>query len=57
MLIRVGWYKSDKVRSLQFSMNGANKKSGAELNQLCQAFLFNLQFIKALRLDPVRVAR
>ena len=27
-------------------MNGANKKSEAELNQLCQAFLFNLQFIK-----------
>ena len=27
-------------------MNNANKKSEAELNQLCQAFLFNLQFIK-----------
>ena len=26
-------------------MNNANKKSEAELNQLCQAFLFNLQFI------------
>ena len=30
-------------------MNDANKKSEAELNQLCQAFLFNLQFIKAPR--------
>ena len=29
-------------------MNGANKKSEAELNQLCQVFLFNLQFIKAI---------
>ena len=28
-------------------MNDANKKSEAELNQLCQAFLFNLQFIIA----------
>ena len=26
-------------------MNSANKKSEAELDQLCQAFLFNLQFI------------
>ena len=30
-------------------MNGANKKSEAELDQLCQAFLFNLQFIKVRR--------
>ena len=29
-------------------MNDANKKSEAELNQLCQAFLFNLQFINTL---------
>ena len=36
-------------------MNGANKKSEAELNQLCQAFLFNLQFIKHdPNIKPVR---
>ena len=29
--------------------NDANKKSEAELNQLCQAFLFNLQFIKGMK--------